>query len=153
MRTMLLSFREDVFKRILSGEKIYEHRKVFPDEPVKAYLYISAPMKAICGILYLSNRTSLLDWKEKYQYDSECVERINKYLIHHNYVVEINRFENTNAIPLENLRKELKKFVVPQMYYYIDDTDLLKYLEEKLVPDGIIINHSFDNITSDMICI
>ena len=41
MRTMLLSLREDVYKRVLSGEKIYEHRKVFPDEPVKAYIYIS----------------------------------------------------------------------------------------------------------------
>lgn len=41
MRTMLLSLREDVYKRVLSGEKIYEHRKVFPDEPVKAYIYMS----------------------------------------------------------------------------------------------------------------
>ena len=33
MRTMLMSLRDDVYRKVLSGEKIYEHRKVFPDEP------------------------------------------------------------------------------------------------------------------------
>lgn len=47
MRIMLLSLKEDVYRRVISGEKIFEHRKVFPDEPVKAYLYVSSPMKAI----------------------------------------------------------------------------------------------------------
>ena len=77
---MLLSLREDVYKRVLSGEKIYEHRKVFPDEPVKAYIYVSSPMKSICGIMYLSNKTSLMDWKEMYKDDPECIKRIDEYL-------------------------------------------------------------------------
>lgn len=62
-----MSLRDDVYRKVLSGEKIYEHRKVFPDEPVKAYIYVSTPTKAICGIMYLSNRTSLLKWKEQYK--------------------------------------------------------------------------------------
>ena len=37
MRTMLLSFKADVYQKVITGEKIYEHRKVFPDEPIKAY--------------------------------------------------------------------------------------------------------------------
>lgn len=57
MRTMLLSFKAEVYKKVLSGEKIFGHRKVFPDEPVKAYLYVSAPIKAIVGIINLSNKT------------------------------------------------------------------------------------------------
>ena len=115
---MLMSLRDDVYRKVLSGEKIYEHRKVFPDEPVKAYIYVSAPTKAICGIMYLSNRTSLLKWKEQYKDDAECVKRINEYLSHHNYAMEINKFERTNSIDLEQLRADLSKFVVPQMYYY-----------------------------------
>ena len=67
MRTMLLSLKADVYQKVLSGEKIYEHRKVFPDEPIKAYIYVSKPTKSICGIMFLSNKTSLLDWKEKYK--------------------------------------------------------------------------------------
>ena len=152
MRTMLLSLREDVYRRILSGEKIYEHRKAFPDEPVKAYIYVSNPMKSICGIMYLSNKTSLYDWKEKFKDDEEAIKRIDKYLESYKYVMEINRFENTNAISLETLRKNLKKFIVPQMYYFIEDTELLKYLEKNLIKDGFAVTHSYDNISSDMIC-
>ena len=152
MRTMLISFLKDVYERILSGEKIYEHRKVFPDGPVKAYVYVSAPMKSICGIMYLSNKTNLLEWREKYIDDEETVKRIDEYLPRHNYAMEINRFENTNAISLERLRKDLSKFTVPQMYYFIEDSELLSYLEENLIPDGIVVTHSYDNISSDMIC-
>jgi predicted transcriptional regulator len=152
MRTMLLSLREDVYKRVLSGEKIYEHRKVFPDEPVKAYIYVSKPMKAICGIMYLSNKTSLMNWKEMYRDDSECIKRIDEYLPHHKFGMEINRFENTNSIPLDKLRKDLTKFIVPQMYYFIENSELLSYLETYLKPDGIVVTHTYENVTSDMIC-
>jgi predicted transcriptional regulator len=152
MRTMLISLREDVYKRVLSGEKIYEHRKVFPDEPVKAYVYVSSPKKAICGIMYLSNKTSLLDWREKYRDDPAAVRRIDEYMPIHKFGMEINKFENTNAIPLEQLRKDLTKFVVPQMYYFIENSELLEYLEKNLKPDGIVVTHTYENITSDMIC-
>lgn len=152
MRTMLLSLREDVYRRVLSGEKIYEHRKVFPDEPVKAYIYVSSPMKSICGIMYLSNKTSLVDLKEKYKDDANCVQRIEEYLLHHKFGMEINRFENTNCISLEALRKDLNKFIVPQMYYFIEDSELLAYLENNLFPDGTVVTHTYENITSDMIC-
>ena len=65
MRTMLLSFKPDVYARILSGEKLYEHRRVFPTESIKAYIYISRPIQAISGIMYLGNSTNLEDWKNK----------------------------------------------------------------------------------------
>ncbi len=35
-------------------------------------------------------------------------------------------------MPLEILGRDIPGFVVPQMYYYIDDTALLKYLLENL---------------------
>lgn len=152
MRIMLLSLKEDVYRRVISGEKIFEHRKVFPDEPVKAYIYVSSPIKAICGIMYLSNKTSLLDWKKKYKDDFECVKRIDNYLVNYNYAMEINRFERTNAIDLSKLRLDLSKFVVPQMYYYIENTELHKYLEENLEVDGFVVTNDYENIKSDMIC-
>lgn len=149
---MLMSLKKDVYDRVLSGEKIYEHRKVFPDEPVKAYIYVSTPMKAICGIMYLNNKTSLLDWKEQYSYDVEAVKRIDEYLENYKFGMEITRFENTNSIPLETLRNDLSKFIVPQMYYFIEDSELLSYLEANLVPDGTVVTHTYENVTSDMIC-
>lgn len=50
---MLLSFRPDVYEKIKSGVKIFEHRRNFPDEPIMAYMYVSSPMKAITGVVYL----------------------------------------------------------------------------------------------------
>lgn len=152
MRKMLLSMRKDVFDKVLSGEKIYEHRKVFPNEPVKAYIYVSSPIKSICGVMYLSNKTSLLDWKETYKDDPKCIQRIDKYLLHYNFAMEINRFENTNAISLKKLKEDLTRFVVPQMYYYIEDSELLNYLEKNLVSNGIVVTHTYENITSSLIC-
>ena len=107
-----MSLRDDVYRKVLSGEKIYERRKLFSYEPVKAYIYFSAPTMIICGTMYLSNRTFLLKWKEQYKGDIDCVKRINEYLSHYNHAIEINKFERTNSIGLERLRAEMSKFVV-----------------------------------------
>lgn len=152
MRTMLLSFKADVYKRVLSGEKIYEHRRVFPNETVKAYLYVSAPIKSIVGVMTLSNKVMIETWKDKYSYDKAAVERIDNYFKMHTVAMEITDFQNTNMISLDQLRKDLPGFVVPQMYYYIEDSPLLEYLEKNLIPEGKLITHSFDNVTSDMVC-
>lgn len=34
MRKMLLSFKPEVYEKIKSGKKIFEHRRNFPDEPI-----------------------------------------------------------------------------------------------------------------------
>lgn len=61
---MLLSFRPDVYEKIKSGLKIFEHRRNFPDEPIMAYMYVSSPVKAITGIVYLDKRHCyLIGWK------------------------------------------------------------------------------------------
>ena len=149
---MLLSFSAKTYDKLVSGEKNYEHRKVFPNEPIEAYLYVSNPIKSIVGIMHLSNRIELGKWKEIYSYDDNAVKRINNYLIHNKYAMEINDFQNTNRIPLCTLRDELPHFIVPQMYYYIDDTFLLDYLQTRLHPVGKRITHDFTKITSDQIC-
>lgn len=113
---------------------------------------MSAPVKAIVGIMTLSNKVMIESWKEKFSYDKAAVERIDNYLKMHTVAMEITNFQNTNMIPLEQLRNDLPGFVVPQMYYYIEDSLLLEYLENNLKPEGELIKHSFENITSDMIC-
>ena len=62
LRKMLLSFRPDVYEKIKSGVKIFEHRRNFPDEPIMAYMYVSSPVKAITGVVYLGKRHCLSDW-------------------------------------------------------------------------------------------
>lgn len=152
MRTILLSFKADVYQKVISGEKVYEHRKVFPDDPIKAYLYVSAPVKAVVGIMYLNNKTALEDWKKNYSYDKKALERIANCLQRNKFVMEISSFQNTNKISLEQLQLDLPKFVVPQMYYFIDDTPLLSYLEKNIKVCGEKIVHDFSHITSEQIC-
>lgn len=66
--------------------------------------------------------------------------------------MEISEFHETTEIPLSQLRRNLDKFIVPQMYYYLDNTPLLLYIEEHLKLKKIhIINH-FDNVDKKYIC-
>lgn len=153
MRTMLLSFKAEVFDKLVAGRKIYEHRKVFPSEPIKAYLYVSSPVKAVSGIIVLNNKTDMEEWKIKYSYDQAAVIRIEDYLLKHRYAMEISEFQQTEGITLEQLRMDLPGFVVPQMYYYIDNTPLLDYLETHLTPIGEKTTNDFSNIDSTMICV
>ena len=153
MKTLLLSLKPDVFNSVLTGEKIYEHRKVFPEGPVKAYIYVSRPVQALMGILYLDNKVQIESWKTKYKYDLEAIKRIDKYLERYKVVMEIRKFENTSSISLEEIRREFPDFLIPQMYYYLDDLPLLQYLNENLKLTGEVIEHNFKNISSSLICV
>ena len=153
MRTLLLSLKPEVFQIVLSGEKIYEHRRVFPDGLVKSYIYISCPVQALAGILYLGNKVNIIDWKEKYKDDMYTQVRIDEYLKHHKVAMEIQKFQNTTSIELSEIRKEFPKSLIPQMYYYLDGLTLLDYLEEQPKPIGNPITHSFEDIKSNQICV
>lgn len=153
MRTLLLSLRPTVFQSVLSGDKIYEHRRVFPNDDVKAYIYVSRPVQSLMGVMYLGNKTNIKDWKELYKEDIAAQKRIDAYLQHHKVAMEIQKFQNTTAISLETIRRRFPNFLIPQMYYYLDGLPLLEYLEENLTPVGNPITHKFDNIRSYQICI
>ena len=153
MRTMLLSFKPEVFESICSGEKIYEHRRVFPNEPIEAYIYISRPVQAIGGIIRLGNKINIAEWKQTYSYDPEAIKRIDTYLEHYSVAMEIQMFQNTTQIPLSEVKKTFPKFLIPQMYYYLDGSPLLTYLQENLKPVEKNLIHKFDKIDSNMICI
>lgn len=62
-------------KKIASGEKIFEHRRNFPNGSIKAYMYVSSLVCTIKGILYLGKRYRLADWKEEFAYDQDAVWR------------------------------------------------------------------------------
>lgn len=113
MRKILLSFKPEVYEKIKSGEKIFEHRRNFPDEPIMAYMYESAPVKAITGIVYLGKRHLLSDWREEFKNDRDAVAHIEKYQESYRYAMEIDEFQETTEIPLEDLRRAVPRFVAP----------------------------------------
>ena len=153
MRKMLLSFKPEVYEKIKSGKKIFEHRRNFPDEPIMAYMYVSAPVKAITGIVYLGKRHLLSDWREEFCDDKDAVARIDKYQESYRYAMEIDEFQETTEILLDDLRRDVPGFVAPQMYVYLDGTELVGYTEKNITKKSVRIKHSFDSIMSNEVCV
>lgn len=150
---MLLSFKPEVYENIKSGKKIFEHRRNFPDEPIMAYMYVSAPVKAITGIVYLGKRHLLSDWKEEFKEDKDTIARIEKYQESYRYAMEIDEFQETTVISLDDLRRDVPGFIAPQMYVYLDNTELLQYIVSSISYKEINIRHKFDEISRNQICV
>ena len=152
---MLLSFRPEVYEKIKSGQKIFEHRRTFPDESVMAYMYVSSPVKAITGIVYLGKRHCLSDWLEKFKDDSDAVTRIKEYIetYHYRYAMEIEKFQETSQIALDDLRENVPGFVAPQMYIYLDNTELLEYIDSNLKVANLQVKHLFERIEACQVCV
>ena len=152
---MLLSFRPEIYDKIKSGLKMFEHRRNFPDEPIMAYMYVSSPVKAITGIVFLGKRYNLSDWLEEFKDDGNAAERIKKYMeiYHYRYAMQIDKFQETSQISLDDLRKNIPGFAAPQMYIYLDNTKLIKYIESNLEIKDVHIEHSFDVISDFQVCV
>lgn len=67
--------------------------------------------------------------------------------------MEILEFQETSKISLAELRENVPGFVAPQMYIYLDNTDLLEYIENSIEYKKVNIKHKFDVITEKQICI
>lgn len=154
MRKMLLSFKPNVYEKIYNGIKIFEHRRNFPDEPIMAYMYVSKPVRAITGIVYLSNRHVISDWKEEFKEDAKAIERIEGYEKSYRYAMEILEFQETTEIGLDDLKRDIPSFVAPQSYIYLDNNpSLLEYIENKIQYKDVNVKNDFSAITSDQVCV
>ncbi len=154
MKTVLLSMQPFWKDKIMSGEKIYEYRSRFSKEIVKAYLYVSAPISGISGILYLGEPILLTEWREQYKDNMEVVRRIEEYQKRKNKVVmPVLSYQETNLINLQTLGMKLEKFTVPQSFYYLrEDMELTKFLEENIVEEGLLQTNDFERININEIC-
>lgn len=133
MNTILLSFEPEWFFLLESGQKKFEYRKHFPvGENTTVYFYVSNPIKAITGVAVFGKREKLIDWKEKYSdRPAEVMNRISEFMEDCTYAIPMLSFTKAIQIPLEKLRQDVENFIVPRMYYYLDDSDLLDYLKPK----------------------
>lgn len=153
MSTILISFEPYWFDFLEKGIKKFEYRKHFPKDKVTAYFYVSNPVKAITGIAEFDYRQNLSDWKNIYKDRPNTVQkRIDEFLMDCTYAVPVLKFQPTNKISLNTLRTEVPSFVVPRMYYYIDNTELLTYLNKNLKPSCQALHHSFEIMDDDDIC-
>lgn len=153
MKKMLLSMKPHWRDKIMSGEKIYEYRTRFADEAVIAILYVSKPVYAVTGVLYLGKKINLQDWKDLYREDPELVDRIKAYESRGNKVaMPILAYQETNEISLKELRDNVEGFVAPQSYNYIrEGSELEQYLSAHLV-QGIKKENDIEGRGIDEIC-
>lgn len=144
MSTILLSFTPDWFEYLEKGIKKYEYRRHFPTGETTAYFYVSNPVKAITGIAHFGERQLLSSGKNKVVASpKEVIDHVNDNNSGCRFAVPCLSFQPTNKIPLNTLRADVPGFIVPRMYYYIDDSDLLHYLQSNLRASGPKIEHLF----------
>lgn len=151
MREILLSFKPSVYEKIKAGEKIFEYRRMFPNEEILAYMYVSSPRKCITGIIILGKRIDLNVWYKSFE-SIEVKNRIYSYMQKSKYVMPIISFQETTEISLEELRN-IDEFVVPQMYIYLEKyPELREFINSKLLKKELKFINSFESINEDMIC-
>lgn len=151
MRTMLLSLKPEIFELIRKGQKIFEYRHQFYTEAINAYLYISKPVQKIVGYIEFDKRINLEDWKEKYKNNTEISSRIGDYISrNYKYAMPINRFRMTTEITLQ----DLKRFIIPESYYYYLDNfgELENYIKRNIKFTGEILENNFEKIDEINIC-
>ena len=154
MRTMLLSFSPKWYPDLSSGRKIYEHRKRFCNDTVRAYIYLGLPHRQIVAKTILGPKQNISDWLIQFNDDPDAIKRIKDYLTRSNVAMPIYSFQAIKPIDARKMEKEIPGFRVPISYIFLDDKPLLlDYIQSREELMGEKIEHDFSNITSDDICI
>lgn len=153
MKKILLSFTPFWFDKIKSGEKIYEYRRRFCNEPVMAYGYVSRPVMAVTGILILDKRIALSDWYDRFKEIDGMADRINKYMETNSFAMPVLKFIPTTEIPLKQLQNNIDGFKAPQSYYNLaEGSELLSYIENNITILEGAFNNDFTTISFNKIC-
>lgn len=148
----VMSFWPSVYNRICDQTKLLEYRRRFPKNCEYAYMYVSSPVKAICGIVYFGKKYDLEEWKKEYAYDSEIIKRIDKNLDNYKYAYEIKAIQKIKPITLKSLRENNDGFVAPQSYLLLNNfPELAKYIksQEEFI-DEVITNDLVDLLPNNI---
>ena len=151
----IMSFRPEIYDKIIDQIKLIEYRRCFPKNCNMAYMYVSRSIKAICGIIYFGNLHSLYDWQNEFREFSEVQHRINDYLENENYRygAEISAIQKIKPITLDELRKNVPNFAAPQSYMFVDNNQSLKqYIEKNIKHIGPLIKNDLTEIYPQHIC-
>lgn len=153
MKSILLSFSNEWYPPLKDGLKIYEHRKRFCKEEVKAYLYIGKPIHKVVAIVTLGKRIALEDWLQQYKHNPATFSRIMDFKQRNNYAMPIIDFQEIIPISLDEYKQKNKRFIVPRSYYYLDNNvSLNDYLVNNTHLIGDKKTNFFPPNIEDIIC-
>ncbi|SUP42863.1 hypothetical protein [Veillonella criceti] len=150
----VMSFWPSIYNKIIRGEKLIEYRRNFPKECRFAYMYISKPVKAICGIIYFGRIHSINKWKLQYKENKLICHRIELFeQKNYRYGAEIIGFQRIEPITLQDLRTNVPNFFPPQSYILLENNiELKKYLDKKVILLDGKIKNDLTNIFPEHIC-
>lgn len=147
MRTILLSFDEKWYPALRNGDKIFEHRKKFCDEEVRAFLYLGKPRQQIVAEIGLSRRELLSDWLIRYQDDRDVVVRIQDFMQTNRFVMKVLWFKEIEPISIIELQKMYHELKIPISFHFLDKKpEVLKWLDENKQYTGYQIENDFVSV-------
>lgn len=153
MRTIFLSFSPKYYDVLQSGAKIYEYRKRFCDEAVRAYIYLGKPVRKVVGIAWLGERISLEYWERVYFENKDVLRRIKNYSTRNKYVMPILKYQQIEPIDINCIKENFPEFYIPLSFRNLDEGSiLLNFIEDNTVYKDKPIIHDFENVSEDRIC-
>ncbi len=154
MRTILLSFDEKWYLALRNGQKIFEHRKRFCDECVRAFIYLGKPRQEIIAEICLDKREKLSDWLTIYKDDIEVCKRINDFMKRNKYVMKVLWVKEIEPISLEMLQEIFPNITAPISFHDLDKkAEVLMWIDANKRYTGYEIENDFSEITSNKICV
>lgn len=146
MRNILLSFSNDYYEPLKNGLKIYEHRKRFCDEEVKAFIYIGKPVYRIVALVTLGKRISLESWLKKYSGNEIVKQRVINFMERNNYAMPVLDFQEINPIELSGFKCSHPNFIIPRSYYFLENNlELKNYIFTRYKPTECYFKNDFSN--------
>lgn len=145
-KEIFLSFRPEFFRPILYNIKKYEYRKRFCNEPTKAYLYLSAPVQEVIGIIELGKPLITTDKINDYEKGTIIYNRINHCIeVGEKFAIPIESLQLfKNPISIQKLKEIDNNFNVPQCYLNIKNfSKIYEYLNcQEMYEKEFINSHS-----------
>lgn len=133
---VLLSLREEYYKKMLEGTKKYEYRTRYLKEETIAYIYISKTLKKIVakiefGEPIIGNAHQIASISEKE--NSGSYDDMLQYLYNDiGYAIPVKKIIPIQEISLNELKELFSDFVPPQSYYILDKKPkLLNFLNNR----------------------
>lgn len=122
-KKIFLSFRPEFFRPILYDIKKYEYRKRFCKEATTAFLYLSAPVKEVIGVMELGKPIDLTSMQQQYAKNPEVLKRIESSINGREILaIPIESFQMfKEPVPISKLKEIEPKFNVPQCYLNIEN--------------------------------
>lgn len=121
---ILLSLQPQYWQLVLNGSKKYEYRRLFREDAVQAYIYLSTPRKEIAGFIdfdipLIRPPVEIADLAEIQSPGSR--QGMMDYLgdRKQSYAIPILFHESFAPIPLSMLRERFG-FIAPQSYLVLD---------------------------------